>query len=137
MSPMSPAAGLVRQLRSHPAPRFVVVGGICAVADIGTLALLHGWAGVALVPATAIAFLESSLINFWFNRQWVFARGRTGQAAHQMVRFYVLVALNLLSTLVITAGLTAVGLMYLLAKLVAVVVNALANFFLYRGWVFR
>jgi len=53
------------------------------------------------------------------------------------LRFYALVVLNLLSTLLITGGLTALGLMYLLAKLVAAVANAVANFFLYRGWVFK
>jgi len=45
--------------------------------------------------------------------------------------------LNLLSTLLITGGLTAIGLMYLIAKLVAAIANVVANFYVYRGWVFK
>jgi putative flippase GtrA len=110
-----------------------VVGGISLVADLGTLAVLH----VALLPATAIAFTVSSFINFGFNRQWVFTGGRTGRARRQIARFYALVVLNLLSTLLITGGLTAIGLMYLIAKLVAAIANVVANFYVYRGWVFK
>jgi len=137
MTSPPPTPGLLAQIRSHPAPRFAVVGGISLVADIGTLAVLHGVLHVALLPATAVAFMVSSFINFGFNRQWVFTGGRTGRARKQILRFYALVVLNLLSTLLITGGLTAIGLMYLIAKLVAAIANAVANFFLYRGWVFK
>lgn len=137
MTSSPPGPGLLAQIRSHPAPRFAVVGGISLVADIGTLAVLHGVLHVALLPATAVAFMVSSFINFGFNRQWVFTGGRTGHARKQILRFYALVVLNLLSTLLITGGLTAIGLMYLIAKLVAAIANAVANFFLYRGWVFK
>ncbi len=133
MSFPPPTPGLLAQIRSHPAPRFTVVGGISLVADLGTLAVLH----VALLPATAIAFTVSSFINFGFNRQWVFTGGRTGRARRQIARFYALVVLNLLSTLLITGGLTAIGLMYLIAKLVAAIANVVANFYVYRGWVFK
>ncbi len=132
-----PTRGLLAQIRAHPAPRFAVVGGVSLVADVGTLAALHGGLHVALLAATAVAFVVSSLINFGFNRQWVFTGGRTGRAKRQILRFYALVALNLLSTLLITGGLTALGLMYLIAKLTAAIANAVANFFLYRNWVFK
>lgn len=137
MTSSVPSTGLLAQLRTHPAPRFAVVGGTSLVIDFGTLALLHGVFHVPLLLATATAFLLSSLVNFGFNRQWVFAGGRTGHARTQIVRFYVLVAANLVSTLLITGGLTALGLMYLVAKLVAAIVNMIANFFLYRSWVFK
>ncbi len=136
-SPETSKAQRLAHLRSHPAPRFILVGGVSLGADIGTLALLHGVLGMPLVPATTAAFGVSSLVNFGFNRQWVFERGRTGAAKRQVVRYYLLLGLNLLSTLLITVGLTAVGMLYLAAKLVAAVVNAVANYFVYRAWVFK
>lgn len=136
-SPETSKGRRLAQLRSHPAPRFVVVGGISLAADVGTLALLHGVLAMALVPATTIAFGVSSVVNFWFNRQWVFARGRSGAARRQLVRYYLLLGLNLLSTLLITVGLTALGMLYLLAKLIASVGNAVVNYCLCRGWVFK
>jgi putative flippase GtrA len=127
----------VAQLGSHSAPRFVVVGGLSLAADIAMLALLHGVLAVPLLVATTIAFTVASIINFSFNRQWVFEGGRHGRTRKQLIRFYALVGLNLVSTLLITGGLSALGLLYLNAKLVAVVVNAVANYFLYRAWVFK
>ena len=137
MSSSPPIGRLAARIRSHPAPRYAVVGGISLGTDLGTLALLHGAAHVSLLPATAVAFVVSSLVNFGFNRQWVFTGGRTGHARKQIARFYALVAFNLVSTLFITGGLTALGLMYLISKLVAALANAVANFFLYRAWVFK
>jgi putative flippase GtrA len=46
------------------------------------------------------------------------------------------VAFNFLSTLGIVVGLTAAGLYYLLAKLIAVALNAGINFLAARHWVF-
>lgn len=107
------------------------------VADIGMLALLHGALRVPLLASTTIAFAVASIVNFSFNRQWAFQGARAGRTRSQLIRFYTLVLLNLLSTVLITVGLSALGLMYLIAKLVAALVNAVANFFLYRAWVFR
>ncbi len=137
MTPKTAPARWVARLGSHSAPRFVVVGGLSMAADVAMLALLHGVLDVPLLVATTIAFCVSSVLNFSFNRQWVFEAGRHGRTRKQLIRFYVLVGLNLLSTLMITAGLTALGLLYLTAKLVAIVVNAVANYFLYRAWVFK
>lgn len=107
------------------------------LADIGMLALLHGALRVPLLASTIIAFVIASIINFSFNRQWAFQGARAGRTRPQLLRFYTLVLLNLLSTVLITVGLSALGLMYLIAKLVAALLNAVANFFLYRAWVFK
>jgi putative flippase GtrA len=129
------AAGGV--LRHHQAPRFLVSGGITFVADIGTLKLLHGVLGMELLTATTIAFAVAFVVNFTLSRQWTFSSGRHRPAHRQAVKFGALVAANLASTLLIVGGLSAVGVYYLATKVVATGVNAVANFFLYRQWVFR
>jgi len=133
-------AGLARtrsRLRQHEAPRFLVSGGLTFLADIGTLKLLHGVLGVGLLWATTLAFAVAFVVNFTLSRQWTFPSGRDRPPHWQAVKFGALVVANLAATLVIVGGLAAAGLYYLLAKIIATAVNAVANFFLYRHWVFR
>jgi putative flippase GtrA len=126
-----------RELLRHPFPRFVVSGGTTFIVDLGLLKLLHGYQHLALLPATTVAFLASFSVTFVISRHWTFPAGREGRPHRQAGRFAILVAGNLASTLLVVGGLVALGLYYLLAKLVAVAANSGANFILYRRWVFR
>jgi putative flippase GtrA len=126
-----------RELLRHPFPRFVISGGTTFVVDLSLLKFLHGYEHIALLPATTMAFLASFTVTFLISRHWTFPTGRDGRPHHQALRFAILVAGNLVTTLLIVGGLVAVGLYYLLAKVIAVGLNAAANFFLYRRWVFR
>lgn len=130
------ARGIRSRLRRHEAPRFLVSGGLTFIADIATLKVLHGVLGVELLTATTLAFMVAFVVNFTLSRHWTFPGGRDRPAHWQAVKFGMLVAANLASTLLIVAGLSAAGLYYLLAKIVAAAVNAIANYFLYRHWVF-
>lgn len=129
--------GLAGWVRSHPAPRFAVAGALSVAVDLAVLRVLHGSLHVQLLLATTLSFTGSTLVNFVLNRNWAFSTGRDSRARHQFARFAALILANLLSTLAIVALLTWVGVYYLLAKLVATAVNAVANFFAYRHWVFR
>lgn len=134
---MSVTLPQAREVLRHPFPRFVISGGITFVVDLGLLKLLHGYEHVALLPATTIAFLISFTVTFVISRHWTFPTGRAGRPHHQAMRFAILVAGNLVTTLIIVGGLVALGVYYLLAKIVAVTINAGVNFILYRRWVFR
>lgn len=124
-------------LRSHPAPKYLVTGTVTFLIDIGSLKVLHGIAGMPLVPALLVAFSIAFAFNFTVSRQWTFARSaRDGQAHRQFIRYLILVTINLLSTVVIVAGFSAIGLNYLIAKVVAGGINACGNFFAYRHWIF-
>ena len=128
-----------RAIREHPAPRFLVTGGLTFLVDVGMLKLLHGVAGIALAPATALAFATAFVVNFTGSRQWVFAStARVGSTHRQLVRYVILVGVNLGSTLAIVVGLASgFALNYLIAKVCAATLNAIGNFFAYRHWVFR
>ncbi len=137
-APAPPASGgaLFRWLGSHPAPRFLIVGGLTFVVDVSSLKVGHDGVGLSLPVATVAAFALAFVVNFGLSRQWVFVAGRQADARRQALRFTVLVLANLLSTLVIVVGLAQLGVYYLVAKIIATAVNAVANFFLYRRWVF-
>lgn len=115
--------------------RFLMVGGLSYVVDLGTLLLLHDVAGWSVTAATSGAFLVAFVFTFTLNRQWVFP-GSDGGVTGQVVRYLILVGANYLATLAIVVGLHAAGAPLAVAKTVAVAVLAVANFFLYRWFVF-
>lgn len=133
----TPRTRFLRWMRQHPGPRFLVTGGLTFCVDIGALKLLHGEAQVPLVLATVLAYACAFVVNFTLSRQWAFAGARSSAAHAQMVRFSVLVLVNLAVTVLIVSGLSAAGMNYLAAKVVSTAVIATGNFFAYRRWVFR
>jgi putative flippase GtrA len=115
--------------------RFVVSGGLSVGVDILVLFVLHSALHLILAAATVLAYAASLVVNYGLNHTWVFQAG--GDHRRRLVRYALLVAVNVGSTLGFVLGLTAVGAYYLVAKLVAVGVNAVINFIGFRYWVFR
>lgn len=131
------ASSLRRALGQHPAPRFLVVGFVTFLVDIGSLELLHGVIRVGLAVSTVVAYAIAFSVNFFASRRWTFVTTALGtKAQRQMMRYLVLVVVNLCLTLLIVLGLSAVGVPYLLAKVISVCLIAVGNFFAYRQWVF-
>ncbi len=124
-----------RRVASHSASRFLAVGVLSYLFDLGVLAALHSGFGVPLALATTIAFLSTLLVNFGLNRAFAFRS--TALAGPAFVKYMVLVGVNYATTLLMVTGLAWLGLSYLVAKTLAVVVNAVMNYFAYRHWVFR
>ncbi|GAA0542009.1 hypothetical protein GCM10010172_24300 [Paractinoplanes ferrugineus] len=114
--------------------RFLIVGGTSVVVDAGLLWILHGVLGMWLSPATALAFLAGFVVNFGLNRQWAFAS--TGRLRHQLAKYLALVAVNLLITVLLVKALTALGVMYLIAKVFTTAILSTVNYFISRRWIF-
>ncbi|WP_329110112.1 GtrA family protein [Micromonospora sp. NBC_01699] len=127
--------GLVRRLLRTGFVRYLVVGGGSAALDTGLLWLLHGAFEVWLPLATFVGVVTSTGLNFLLNRSWVFAS--TGGAGGQLVRYLILVGVNWVLTVLMVSALAGLGLNYLVAKCLALVVLTTLNFLLYRAWVFR
>jgi putative flippase GtrA len=116
--------------------RFLIVGGTSVVVDAGLLWVLHGVLGLWLSPATAVAFLAGFVVNFVLNRQWAFTSSSSGRLRHQFAKYLVLVAVNLLITVLLVKALTAIGVMYLIAKVFTTAVLSTANYFISRKYIF-
>lgn len=116
--------------------RFLVVGGTSVVVDSGLLWVLHGVLGLWLSPATALAFLAGFVVNFVLNRQWAFTSSSNGRLRHQFAKYLALVAVNLLITVLMVKVLTALGVMYLVAKIFTTAVLSTANYFISRKYIF-
>lgn len=116
--------------------RFLTVGGLSYLVDVGVLVVLDSWAGWSVPAATTGAYLAAFVFTFTLNRLWVFRAG-DGAATGQVFRYLVLVGINYLLTLGIVVGLTELGVAVVVAKTVATGVIAVGNFVVYRAWVFR
>jgi putative flippase GtrA len=125
----------VRHAARHSATRFLAVGIVSYGFDLGVLAALHSGLGMPLALATTLAFLSTLALNFGLNKAFAFrSRALAGPA---FVRYLILVAVNYATTLIMVTGLAWLGLSYVVAKTLAVVVNAVMNYFAYRHWVFQ
>lgn len=124
-----------RALLDHPFVRFLMVGGLSYLIDVGTLVGLDSGLGLPLAVATTGAYLAAFCVTFTLNRLWVFDAG-DGSSGGQVLRYFVLVGVNYVLTLVIVLGLVGLGLAPAVAKTISVAVLAVLNFFLYRSFVF-
>lgn len=129
-----PLARAVRRVWSHSAVRYLVVGGGAFLIDVGLLALLHDVFGVALVIATPTAFLLSFAVTFVLQRTFTFSSD-AGMASSAL-KYTSLVAFNTLATTGIVAGIAALGLPWVVGKIVAVGSTTVWNYFAYRYWIF-
>jgi putative flippase GtrA len=128
-----PAAAPPSTARSLP--RFLIIGVLSFILDAGTLFLTHGLLHVWLPLATTLAYAVAFTVNFGLNRLWTF--GSTAALTGQATRYAVLIGVNYLITLLMVNGIAAIGISYLLAKVMATAVIAGINYVAYRNWVFR
>ena len=120
---------------SRSLPRFLIIGVLSFIVDAGTLFLTHGVLKIWLPLATTLAYGLSFVVNFGLNRRWAF--GSTGALTGQAARYIALVGVNFLITLAMVNGIAALGVSYLLAKVLATAVIAGVNYLAYRNWIFR
>lgn len=125
---------VVRRAYEHSLLRYLVIGVLSFAADAGTLYLTHGVLHMWLPLATTIAYAIAFIINFGLNRAWAFES--SSPVGRQLTRYIGLVLVNYLLTLAIVTGLAGLGLVYLLAKVIATGVTVALNYVAYRTWVF-
>lgn len=128
-----PAAAPPSTARSLP--RFLIIGVLSFIVDVGTLFVAHGLLHLWLPLATTLAYALAFTVNFSLNRLWTFSS--TTAMTGQVMRYVALTSVNFVITLLIVNGLAALGMSYLLAKVLSTAVIAGINYIAYRNWVFR
>jgi len=119
--------------------RFVTVGAIGFVLQLGALALLTQVVRWPYEPATALAVALAVLHNFWWHERWTWRdRTATGGLAGRIARYYVTTgATSIAGNLAMTAiGVELFGWSPIVANVVAVAGSSLANFIISDRWVF-
>lgn len=123
-----------RRLLGHTATRYLLVGGLAFLVDIGLLAFFHEILGWPLAVSTPTAFLLSFALTFVLQRQLTFQT--SAKVVGSAVRYTLLVIFNAVATTFIVAGGAAIGLPWEWAKVVAVASTTVWNYFAYRYWIF-
>lgn len=119
----------------EPFVRYSVTGLISLVVDVGGLLLLHELFGIWAPAAAVLSYLAAFGVNFLLNRNWTFGVG-AHPSGPQLVRFTI-VAVAAASFLFFgMLWLTSIGMPYLVAKAVLMVLIVVVNFVVMRRWVF-
>jgi putative flippase GtrA len=120
--------------------RFLTVGALGFVLQLGTLTLLTQAVGWPYEPATALAVALAVLHNFWWHERWTWRdRTATGPGlAGRIARYYVTTgATSIAGNLAMTAiGVELFGCSPIVANVAAVAGSSLANFVISDRWVF-
>jgi putative flippase GtrA len=125
--------------------RFLLVGALGTLIDVGLFSLFHLRLGLPVLLANTLSYTAGMINNFSLDRAWAFADQPRKQAALQFAQFTLVslsaLALNDLVVGVLTPPLTArlngAGAGALLAKVCATAVGLLWNFAGSSRWVFK
>ena len=126
--------------------RYLVVGVVSVVVDVGSFQLLNRYAGLGSFTSSATqqallantgAQLFAVAVNYYLSRTWVFTPGRYSQ---RVEIFYFLLAAALgysIQQLVLYTAIAGFSVAELPAKLTAVVISTAFNFISKKYFVFQ
>jgi putative flippase GtrA len=138
-----PAAGLYSRYR-HLIPellKFGVVGGIGAVIDLGTAAVLHGKFHVEALEAKATSTIIAMVLTYLGSRFWTFKHRENQALGRELALFIVLNAIGLVIAEAVIAIVTYAlalhsQLEYNAASVLGTGLATIFRYFAYRRWVF-
>lgn len=114
--------------------RFLVVGGLSFLLDLGLLALCFQVFGWPLWLATGAGFWGSFFFNYFLQRHFAFGGG--GTALGGVLRYSGLLAFNTVAVMGIVELFNFLGPGYVIGKVVATVLTMGWNYFIYKHWIF-
>lgn len=143
--PARPAAPASRTSRSPlvgQAARFLLVGGVATLVDVGAFNALHYGLGVGPLTSKVIATVLGGVTAFVGNRQWSFSGARGGSWKKQATAFLLVNLASMVLALLPLAvaryvlGLTGVVALNVAGNVIGLVLATGLRFWGYRRWVF-
>ena len=114
---------------------FAMINGFTFSVDIGLLALLYRGAGLPHPVAISIGYVAAFTLAFVLNRRFNFHAH--GPVAGQVARWVLVVLVNYLALVLgLGSGLHAIGVPFLLARVIAAGAEAVWMYSMMRWWVF-
>jgi putative flippase GtrA len=114
---------------------FAILGGFTFLVDLTILASLRTWTRLPLAVAVTVSYVFAFALNFVLNRTINFRSH--APIGRQALRYAVVIAADFGLTLGVTTGLSALGVDFRLARLLAGACVALFTYTASRWWVFR
>jgi putative flippase GtrA len=115
--------------------KFLVTGGIAAVAEYVSFLFLGSVINLAIVPSNVISFTVGLAISFILNKTWVFMSKNNG---HRQLAYYLVLAVAnaMLGSAIIWALVDVLSFSSYLAKIVVMALVASWNYLLYSKIIF-
>lgn len=146
-SPAPDATDAPQDAGSRPAlreaVRFLLVGGVATLVDIGAFNVLHVALGVGPLSSKVASTVLGGVVAFVGNRQWSFGAGTSGRLRHQALAFALvsLAALGLallpLAVARYVLGMTGVVALNIAGNGIGLVLATAFRFWGCRRWVFE
>jgi putative flippase GtrA len=115
--------------------RYLVVGGVAFVIDLGCLLLLVDH--LPLLAANTIAFLVANAANFALAHVWVFGQALDGSVAPQYAKVLLVSLVGLaINDAVVWAGVALLALPLVASKVAATIVALAWNFAARAWWIY-
>ena len=118
--------------------KYVISGGTAAVVNIGLLYFFTDALGIWYIFSAVLSFIVAFIVSFSFQKFWTF-EDRSTDRMHGQAAVYLAVALiNLgINTALIYGFVEFLGVYYILAQIMAGVIIAFENFFVYKKFIFH
>ncbi len=113
---------------------YLAIGGLSFIVDAGLLVLLSAALGLPVWLAATVGYWTSVLVKFGLNRRTMATK--PGRLRGQSVRYAVLLAANYGFTLLVLLLGAQFSVPVIFSKCAAVGLCTIANYVLYRRWVF-
>ncbi len=123
-------------LHVKQALKFIVSGGIGAIADLGSLPIMVHLLNVSPYVAPYVSSLFGSITVFFLNKHFTFRNTDRNYGA-QILKFALVYGPAIFLNGVISDGLQLLGLHYFLSKVIAIGVMIPVNYFFSHTFVFR
>jgi len=124
----------LKSLLGKASVRYLLVGGICFLVDVGILAFLSQVLHWQLWLATGVAFVASFFFTFFVQR--ILAFRSTAPHGLSLLKYAILVAFNTIATVGVVSLFAVLPDGWLIGKVIATAITTIWNFFAYRYWVF-
>ena len=130
------ASSLYTYFFQHSFMRYLFIGGSTFAIDFGLLVTVHDALGINLLIAASISYWTSILFNFTMNRLWTFGNTSANNLHKHLALYLVLLGFNYLFTIGFIGFGTHMGMNYMLAKILAVIIQVPWTYIAYKKVVF-
>ncbi|MDB4978574.1 MAG: hypothetical protein JWM56_760 [Candidatus Peribacteria bacterium] len=122
--------------RNSQVIRFIFTGGTGAVIEFVFLYFLVEFFGIPKAIAGTYSLVPSVIYTFFMNKYFTF-QSRDGHHGSQAIKFILVYAIAIVFNIAIYSALVWLGVLYPLAKAIAIGIVAVWNYFLSHGFIFK
>jgi putative flippase GtrA len=124
--------------RTFKLVRYLIAGGAAAATHLAVLFLLVHFGSMNYVPASTMGFVVGIVTSFTMQKFLTFQDRATHDMHTQFVRYLVVTCMNLaLNTFLVYVLVEQVGMWYMLAQTITIIIVAITGYVGYSRFVFR